>query len=332
MSSSIFNFETIGRAMRLPAKEKGWIAFLALAFTAIVLVAPAIMAPLVKRTNAFTTANEAVSEQTKVVFFGSSHVANCIKPSKFDVPTISFNLEAADYSTLYAVAHHHIDKFNGVELAVIELTPLSLMGNAFRTYGGDYRNAFDLGIDIDALNIDPKFKENIQAEARGYRSYFWPLFAFRKPTPRNLILRPSTEDLEPGFRPKERNVNLIEDGKARTTHLYRGKLNQGNVDRNHAAFLKLIRLFTDRKIPIVLLWTPKHESFLVNRPESVVHLLNKVVDEARTNASDDVILIWNDEVTPLLESSDFADADHLRGKGADKYSALLNERVMQVMK
>lgn len=331
MSSSIFSFELVGRAMRLPGREKGWIATLVLACTAVVIVAPALLRPFVARENAFTVANRAASAETRAIFFGSSHIANGVKPSKFAVPIISFNLEGADYSSLYAVAHQHIEKLSGVDVAVIELAPLSLVGNAFSKYGGDYRDPFDLGFDVSALNVGPELKENIESEIRRYRSYFWPLFDYRKLTPRNILMRLPTENLEPGFRPKERHVDLTVDGRRRAEANYGKPINQGNVARNKAAFMSLVHLLNDRKVKIIFLWTPKYKSFLAARPENGIHLINEMVDEANAAIGKDVIQEWDDETVPELEDSDFADSDHLREKGADKYSAMLNQRIMLLL-
>jgi hypothetical protein len=124
--------------------------------------------------------------------------------------------------------------------------------------------------------------------------------------------------------PETRNIN-DEKGKRRADY-YTSIMKEANIAYNRGLLLKAIRLCQHASVVPVLVTTPVYYTFRVHmdlqkyeRMQEIVHSLGNESGAKYFNHLDD----------QRFDIDDFYDDDHLNGRGAEKFSKILDKEALQ---
>ena len=134
MSSSIFSSENLRAYGHLDGAQRRFHLFLVAVGVAVLLLGHSLTNSVEKalwpygRTAPLVQARATLSETTKVVFTGSSHLRAGIRPEVFTFEATSIAGPGWDYSTIEAAVRNNLERMPNLELVIIELdvTPLRL--------------------------------------------------------------------------------------------------------------------------------------------------------------------------------------------------------------
>ncbi len=156
---SIFTTERIARLLALARARKAWLGASALVFLLVSLGAWALLAPWTAQENYRTLAVAALSEETRVLVFGTSHVDVMLDPRRIDVPAMNLSADICSYVCLESIVAGHVDRLPGLELVLVEADIVSLIYDTFETYGGDHRRFLDLAPSLEGAPREPEIED-----------------------------------------------------------------------------------------------------------------------------------------------------------------------------
>ncbi len=334
---AVFTRERIAGMVSEARAQRGRLAASGLVFLGILVAAWALLAPWTARENYRTLAVAALSEETRVLVLGTSHVDMGLDPRRIEVPAMNLSADICDFVCLEAVVAGHVDRLPGLELVLLEVDVVSLIYDTFATYQGDHRNFLDLAPSIDALRESWGRKARLRWDrALLYSSWVGPFLARQKFAPRE-ILRAWREKREgprqpllAGHRSFDKVMTEENDGKAiLAIHAEEGSL--ANVDRNVEALIRTLRFLRERDVGVVLVRFPHHRSYWENRPQSWDATYQRALGRVWREFGRDAFSYWDFERIPVFSDDEFRDGDHLNAKGSERFSAVVNGRVLEAL-
>jgi len=333
MRSSIFSFEHFRHYASLPRSEKLWHVSLACALSGIALLSLRIPECVYgfygcPQETISTAAVRALSQQTEVLFLGSSHIQWGIRPERYSLRVMNLAGPGMDYSCMERLAQTHLERVPNLKVAVVEFDELPLVGNTLAALENDLRPLLERGLtpcNLPTNNVLVKLKAAL-----------YPVLTLPRVTPihwksSRAVINPAqhppkgfaagyfyTESvMPPGYDPQPRFDSRLR--KARDHAMTR---------QNLQALHRTIDLLRARRIPVVLLRIPHHSLSRNNRPALLrgrVNLLRRSI--ARWYGTAQEVLIWDLDDAPGFEAHDFFDAEHLNVFGANKLARLLDPRL-----
>ncbi len=104
-----------------------------------------------------------------------------------------------------------------------------------------------------------------------------------------------------------------------------------NVDRNLEALIRLLRFLRERDLQVVLIRFPHHRGYWENRPPSWDAAYQRALDRVWQEFGRDAFPFWDFERVPVFSDEEFRDGDHLNAKGSERFSAIVNDRVLEAL-
>lgn len=342
MSSSIFSSETLRRCLALPAAQKRRDAVVVL-LALVVFAGGHWLAGLVGEAllpygpvAPFLLARESLAT-SRVVFAGSSHAFLGIDPREVPFPSTNVAAPGWDYTVVEAAVRNNLDRMSALELAVVELDPVPLRIDSTSVLRGSCRALRVWGIPPEEVPCDdleggggplgeletdliPRFRltphsiwDAVKPSFRGPAATIGPIAGHRIIG----LRRPTAAQIE-------------RDGRKRVQWVA-GAFGGDDLRRNRAALLRLVALFTERGVPVVMLTLPHQHSFSSNTPPGWRRELRQILERLR-HRSGRRIPWWNFETDPAYGAEDFMDSVHLNSRGARAFSRRLGSRVADYLR
>lgn len=339
MSSSIFSSEHLRAYAALPRAERRWHAAIAavLAVTATICSQiPALVygASGCQNGTLGSTAVASLSDRTKVLFVGSSHVLFGVRPQRYSVPTMNLAATWLDYSCARRVVEKLLPRVPNLNVAVIEYDELPLIADLVPAMV----NAKDLR-PLRELSLNPfEFPaDDLVLHLRVlYTAFTSPMHSLPRLTPlawedRAQACTPlnhPARGFSPGYFFTDDVTPPSYDPKVVFDALAIAARHDGIVTRNLNALHDTIALLRRRGVSVVLLRLPHDRGYAQGRPPIVQarwqQLQRGVAAESRADAGV-VVLDWGEH--PAFQPHDFRDNNHLNAFGADKLAGLLDARL-----
>ena len=104
-----------------------------------------------------------------------------------------------------------------------------------------------------------------------------------------------------------------------------------NVDRNIEALVRTLRLLRERDLRVVLIRFPHHRGYWENRPRSWDAAFQRALDRVWREFGRETFPFWDFERVPVFSDDEFRDGDHLNAKGSERFSAIVNGRILEAL-
>ena len=333
MSSSIFNFEPLARAWRLPLNEKLRIALLAAVFAGIVHAGATLLPADRAEPNHRTAAVAALDDQTRVLVLGSSHVRSGVNPAWLSMPAMNLAVSSANYQVLDLVLDANLDRAPHVELALIELDIWLLLSDTLREYGRDLSLLYDMGVPSDRLAASAPQRAALAWRRLFHDGYAAPLVSRRKWTPAGLLAERNAAPVTPGFASSVRRI--VPSGDGHRTLAYFQRKTEVSLDvqlrRNLAALERVIDTLHAHGCRVVLVRTPHHDSYWAHRDPAYDQAEAVALAALRERLGGRMPAVWDFSRLPGLDAGHFKDANHLNHAGAATFTAVLDAKITAML-
>lgn len=309
-------------------RDRLWAGFVLGCGMIALLTVALLLRDYVRQENAHTLALATITPRTQVVFLGSSHVLAGVDAASMKTPAVNLSGPAHDPTCMRAVFAGNRRRLPGLKIAVIEVDPYFLQVNSVRGFAGDYRRIFDLDAEVAALNVDFVDRASIAYANWWYRSVFWPLVAYQKPSPRRLLWGSAQEELLPGFMRRDLREDIDAHARGRMQE-HQGNADAMNVPRNREALRLLIADTKAAGARVVLVRMPTHRSYRSLMPSSWRNLQSETLAQLHKEFGGDAFEFW--DLNELIEfaDSEFSDSDHLHATGAARLTQFIDHRIRQ---
>lgn len=324
MISSIFSSEYLRKYSQLPASEKLWHACLAVSFTLVFAVGCWLTGWFWQGDNDRLhrdLARQSLSDETEVVFVGTSHTERDVRPDLFRQNVMNVSSNLLDYRCAELVLEHNLHLMPNVKVVVLEMDYVLLQYDTFQSIDGCYK-IFE-GWEVDFH--DPRLGRLFAVQAAVQKL---PIFRYRRLTPVEILWKQGPRDRADavaGYLPSDNVMSEKNNGRARAS-MHRQDAN-GDVLANRRALLRIIRSLSQRQIRVVLMRYPHHELYFQSVPpqfeEDYQESLRAAYRQGYVSRRD----YWDFGKLPFLEDSDFQDGDHLNSSGAKKFARFLDARL-----
>ncbi|MEX2213539.1 MAG: hypothetical protein WD768_05400 [Phycisphaeraceae bacterium] len=328
MSSSIFNSDAVAWFGQMTRRDRLWAALVLLCGLVAVFVVALALRDYVKPDNEHTRALATITPRTQVVFLGSSHVLAGVDAASMQTPAVNLSGAAHDPTCMRAVFAGNLPRLPGLKTVFVEVDPYFLQANSVHHFNGDYRRIFDLDAEVSALNVERADRLRVVYHHGWYRSMFWPLVAFQKPSPRRLVWGTEEGEMLPGFMRRDLREDLAAHAAARFKE-HGGNAELANVPRNREALQLLVHDAKAAGARIILLRMPIHISYRRLVPDAWNQLTEDTLAQLRSELGADSFEWWDFNALIEWSDEDFSDSDHLHITGAAKLTRYIDERLKQ---
>jgi hypothetical protein len=333
-NSSIFSSEQIRSARRLPRSEGR-----RLLGTLAIVIAVALLAVVVKLNARSVLLNEqlyptpeidSLSDATRILTFGSSHVAFGVNPMLFSQPAMNLGVDGQDYIIEDRLVEKALDLVPRLDVAIVEFDVVLLARTVER--GNDRRRFYRMGLAIWDLDQPDTLWERIR------RNWIWfmgPDLIYERLTPRDLWdhRKPETSTLAPGHRPKYGRIPANYDGLPRVrAHLKQHRDSKADYRVNLRALHTTIERIRARNIAVVLVHWPHHRSYWEHWPPEFERILQPSLVEVEERWLKDAgsgVQYWDYGRSWRFRDENFIDSNHLNHVGAGRFTRLLDRRLLE---
>jgi hypothetical protein len=342
MHSSIFNFEHFRRYAALPRAERRWHATVAAVLTALALLCPSVPPLLFGRAGCAggtlgSTAVASLSDRTRVLFVGSSHVLFGIRPRQYSVEAMNLAATWMDYACMRRVVEKHLPRVPNLDVAVIEYDELPFVSNLVPSLiaTNDPRPLME-------LELTPmEFPADDWIERLGVLRAAWTFSVTTLPRLTPLGWKNAAQACTPlhhpprGFAPGYYFTECVTppsyDPQVVFASLKFGAQNERVVQRNLRELEETIELLRRRGVTVVMLRLPHARDYVPGRPPIVAARWRQLQNFLQAlHRRDDRLLVLDWGERAEFQPGDFCDNHHLNVFGADKLARLLDPELRRL--
>jgi hypothetical protein len=342
MRSSIFNFEHFRRYAALPRAERRWHAAIAGVLGLVALLSPAVPPLLFGRAGCAggtlgSTAVASLSDRTRVLFVGSSHVLFGIRPQRYSVEAVSLATTWADYACIRRIVEKHLRRVPNLDVLVIEYDELPFVSDLVPSIiaTNDPRPLME-------LELRPlEFPADGWIQRLGVLRAAWTYSMTSLPrlTPRGWEnaaescspLHHPPRGFAPGYYFTDGVTPASYDQQLVFTSLAKAARDERVVQRNLHELEATIELLRRRGVNVVLLRLPHARDYAALRPAIVAARWRQLQNRLQVLHQRDARLLLLDwEERPEFQPGDFCDSNHLNVFGADKLARLLDPELRRL--
>lgn len=288
------------------------------------------LAPAVPTQGSLAVAS--ISARTEVLALGASHVFADVEPSLTGRPWVNLSAGLMNYAFMEAVLAAHEPQLRGLRAVVLDLDPLPVFTDSYASARGDFDHLLDLSPRLDVLAEAWPRRLALARERLLTREL--PIryaFSRRKLTTDNLLsaLRGDPPEVEnvaghqrlPGRRPEATAWGARAAG-------HQAIYAPDAIDRNLAAFARIVRRIQARGVPLIFVRFPVHHAYLAAAPPEFETAFSRLRDVAVQLAPSAPFL---DYARAPFTDDEFYDDDHLNQQGATRLTWMLAQRVEAVL-
>lgn len=321
MGLSIFSFNSIKSIKNLSILRLGKIIVCVSALALMFPFSYLILVTYVKDENSRTSALKSITDQTKVLIVGSSHVATNIKPALISISAMNLSIPNANYTDVLKMMLKVWDKAKNIEILVIEFSsPMLLRGS-----GGTIRQMAQFDFGFSDANL---WNEFMQDPIDSFRNCIFYIYNYRL-VPRHMFdrtLQPTrkTRYENPGHETYQANLdkNRSKSSAIKRYQAVFETTTRDSIYKNTLALKKAILMARERHINIIFLKMPEHEQLDFIRPtvwkdDPLIPILADLplIDKTSWHRSNDLF---------------FGDFDHLNDRGAAHFSIEIDKLLMSL--
>ena len=267
---------------------------------------------------------ESAAPDCEVLVLGSSHAYYGINPSFFTQK--GFSMANSSQSLYYdtEITAHYLPRLPKLKCAVFPVSYFSLEGHRLALGIESYRCPFyyrfyhlpaEIWIDnIDIRNFSMIALYGLTDSIRFLKRRF------------RVDLQPQTNN---GWaeEPPDKNHKNISDEKGKTrAEFHTAGMTQTNIDYNRALLVKAIRLCKIAGVVPVLITTPVYHTYRDHMDRNRYERMQKVVYSLCSETGARYFNYLDDH---RFDVDDFYDNDHLSTHGAEKFSKILDQEILQ---
>jgi hypothetical protein len=269
--------------------------------------------------------------RTEVLFVGTSHVLDDIRPARMPWPTGRLWAAGADQSLLTTALLRHRAFWPALKVVVIEVDEMTLLSDRVWTERSDLSRITG-GLDLDAWELPLRDRGRIpwlalnlikgtgwsamDSQRRLTVDNFWGV-SLGSPA----AWSPDRSPPPPLARTSTLSVALSLSGIAQLR-----KDTAPDTAYNVASLIELVRTLRAEGLAVILLSTPNHGYYRGVRPKEWANAVHDAVDRVRAEMKEE-LPYWDDRADPSFVDDDFNNATHLSEPGAARYTDMLAERL-----
>ena len=354
MRLSIFNFSVLGRIVRQPAGRWAWFCLLILGgvLTYGVAAWQCFRFDLVgkvrydlrnqyfwegiERSTIRTRAVEALGDDTKVLFLGSSHIDCGVRPHELSMPAMGLNLHEGSYELFELLLKQHRETLSGLEVLVLELDPACFAADRLST-GRDFTQLYELGLRRRDLPRSWWWRtQQAVLESRWAR----PVFFGRRWSPYrehyDVLARKEKRGAGPMRKRWAGHMELFNVMTPDNMPVLLKKVDFERVmvpellERNEEALNRMIAWCEKESVALVFVTVPHWPAYPRYREGEWVPWYETVKKRVFDRAPEGT-LHWDDFGSHGMPEGDFADVQHLNKTGAEKYTQRLDARLKALL-
>jgi len=342
MRSSIFSSEHFRRYAALPRAERRWHAAIAAVLTAVALLSPSVPPLLYGRSGCAggtlgSTAVASLSDRTRVLFVGSSHVLFGIRPRQYSVDVMNLATTWMDYACIRRVVEKHLPRVPKLEAVVIEYDELPFVSDLVPAIlaTNDPRPLMELELTPLEFPTDNWIERLAVLRA----AWMFSVTTLPRLTPRGWMnaaqacspLHHPPRGFAPGYYFTDAVTPASYDPQTVFTSLTKSARDERVVQRNLHELEATVELLRRRGLDVVLLRLPHARDYAPRRPPIVAARWRQLQSRLQALQRHDarlLLLDWGERAE--FQPGDFCDNHHLNVFGADKLARLLDPELRRL--
>lgn len=332
-NSSIFNFEPLSKALRLPFRTHLWHGVVLAGFVLLLWFAASAMP------SALQPVKEKDSDglaEAEILVLGNSQLM-AIREDRLPFPMKNYALGGTGYRTHEAFLRHLAPKMPKLRVLILGFDNIPLRNPDIEQRGGDFRHLVAYG--LPWRDIPATLQQRIEFAAGSWGPF--AVFTQRKKFDagewlKRYLTPPVDAAIDDGtsaahnsiYRPQGAYSFSVTDGGRKMRMYDLTMRNDDALAASRKAFFDIFRYCSKHDIQVVLLRTPTTPAFWGTRTRNWNAELLTLLDEARDRVPETRAVVWDAEqgaVDTHLE--DYFDPNHLRPHGAVKLEAFLFSRL-----
>lgn len=276
-----------------------------------------------------------LSEATRGIAVGSSHVAFGFDPGPYGGRVVSLPAGAMDYACAEPVIRRAFERAPNLRLVILEADINGLLIDAIERCKGDFYQLYALGLTIDDLPRGAYWK----LRQRALESHMlYPIFFLRRLTPRALLWeegleiaqqRQAGDAMLKGFVPVDDVITPKNDGRV-VIEYHKAEFRRDHSAANLAALQRTIEWLHAKNVALALVRFPKHPSYREHRPPEWEQRYADRLAALRQRVPADSFVVWDYDALELPDDH-FMDAHHLNRRGASALAEIIRPKVEALM-
>lgn len=331
MNLSIFNFEQVLAIWQSPRRIKGWALFLLAGMFGCVFLCSSFLAVVFN--DAPLKALKLPSPDTEVLLLGNSQYRGIVS-APFSRPFHNAALPGSDYVIQEAIFNAHLRHAPNLKVVLLGFDNIPLRVTGISNRKGDFSDILDCGVPWHEIP-DVPLAERLEF---GISYYPWlkPLLIGPKldmDAVESLLFDPVDAATLPPLTPPD-NFDPSKaippftaspgSGAKKMGYYTKHLARQNNLDKNHAALLRIVETCRDRGLQLILLRGPTTKEFRETRSAAWDQELDQLYQDIAEAYGGNNPPLWNDDQNEDFPIYLFDDPNHLNAQGFLRYSQLLN--------
>lgn len=272
-----------------------------------------------------------LSDATRAIVVGSSHVAFGFDPRPYGDALVTLPAGAMDYACAEPVIRRALERAPNIRLVILEADINGLLIDAVERGRGDYYQLYALGLTTDDL---PRGRYWKWRQAALESRLLYPIFFLRRLTPRSLLWegglelaqqREAGDAMLKGYVPSEDVISERNDGRV-VIEFHKAEFRRDHSRMNLAALQRIADEMRARGIALVLMRFPKHRTYRENRPPEWERKYEAMMAQLKAYAPEGSYAVWDFDAMALPDEQ-FMDGHHLNRFGAARLDAVVRPRV-----
>jgi len=268
-------------------------------------------------------AHAAISENTEILFLGTSLVRTDITPDCFDRKIINLPINGANYQVAELLLQYNLNRMPNLKLVVLEIDNLMLFYDRFASF--DFISLYEQGVPISAIPT----LTTLEAIYQHFMCNFLlqPFFYNDRLSPRGLVYRSkmSMSPPRPGSQALDFSMTDKELAK-RDLNQDEGLLHLNTRKDNCASLFRILDAMTGKKIAVVLLRYPQISKYAEVKSEAWNTTYQELLSTVLNHYGDN-ITYWDYMTADDIDLDDFSDTRHLNTSGATTFSKIIADRI-----
>ncbi len=339
MTLSIFSFDKVRAAIRLPLRTHLWHCWLILTLVGLMMWASIALS---KRDTSSPLARRSYPnlEQKEIALIGDSQMAS-IRENTLAFPAKNFSGGGTAYPIQCALLKHFAPQMPKLRTVLIGFNNILLRNPDIERRKGDYRTIVALG--LPWYRIPASWRDRIEYFI-SYQYYLKPLLVGPRPAIRDLAEWPFLKKIHAAEQISNEEARASLDVfQVNTIFTYapiggagkvRGYMNLYNDEKteqiNRRAFFGILDYCSKNGLETVLLRNPTTQGYRAARSQEWDQALVDLLVESRAKFPSLSLPVWDAERTEYFPLELFSDPNHMWPDGtalfADYISARLQER------
>ena len=340
MSSSIFNFDDLGRAFKLRLKDKVAVAFLIATAAVSVPLCASFLYHLIDGRNANLKSLQGL-EAAQVLVLGNSELL-VVRETSEPIAVKNLAIGGAGHSVNAALLRHYVPRMPNLQLVVLGFDNISFRVSDCSQMGGDYREFVDGGLPWYAIP-DIGFLRRVK------------FLACYNPLAKPLFVGPKLYDIDasglsalPGrlceilwnrdfLRPRNcvtfRNRAIprravTEKQAVDKIRMYVERFKRQTGFNSHTrSFFNMLEYCGQQDLQVLLVQAPTVSSFRENMPAQWIQDLQSIRRHALQVYPEVGLPLWDPAANQDFPLSLFWDPNHLNPEGAELFNRLFMEEL-----